>query len=137
MYCLSCICCYNKRGCRLFNWVQIYLSIQKLLLGSSFYTWHRFMFLHKSVSGEEDLKTRKSLPMYKASDTHCLWAFELLFLFYLVPLSSGLLPEMVKVIFLTGQEIILGALGLKVGSFILMERCLLQLKLCCSLFCDD
>lgn len=75
--------------------------------------------------------------MCKASDTHYLGAFELPFLFYFLPLSSELLPETVKVVFLTGQEVILGGLEQKVCSFILMERGLLQLKLYCSVFYDE
>lgn len=75
--------------------------------------------------------------MCKASDTHYLGAFELPFLFYFLPLSSEILLETVKVMFLTGWEVILGGLGLKVYSFILMERSLLQLKLYCSVFYDE
>lgn len=50
--------------------------------------------------------------MCKASVTYCLWAFEL-FLFYFLPFSLELLPETVKVVFLTDQEIILGWFGAK------------------------
>lgn len=72
------------------------------------------MILHKSLCGEKDGKdTKKSLVLCVKLLMLIVYGLLNCHFYSISCLFHQLLPEMVKVVFLTDREIILGGLGLK------------------------